>query len=120
MRVPLQLISGISDIVLLWRAIVRQTYEVLQRLINPTTIAGLVLPEENANQIDQTERNEGRLQAVDQLINKLMNLSDISWTKLLPLALRKYHPEVFEIVAMAKEDILKEQWAAQTIGNKRV
>ena len=63
--------------VLLWRAIVRQTHDVIRRQINPTTVAGSVLSEEDAKQIAQTEQNEGRLKAVDQLVYKLLKLKNL-------------------------------------------
>ena len=118
MHVPLQSISGIPDNVLLWRVIVRKTYEVIQEHINPTTVACSVLSGEDANQIAQAEQTEGRLEAVNLLINKLIKLNDTRWTRLFPISLEKQHPKVFVAVAKAKEDILKEEWAVKTIGTK--
>ena len=103
---------------LLWRAVVRRTYDVIQRHINPTTVARSVLSKYDTNQIEQTEQTEGRLQAVDQLVNKLIKLKDVNWTVSLPFVLKKYHPDVFEAVAKAKGDLLKENWAARIIGSK--
>ena len=110
-------VLGIPDMVLMWRAIIRRTYDVIQRYIKPTTVARTVLSEEDAKQIEQTEQNEGRLQAVDQLLNKLIKLNDMNWTNLLPIVLKKHHPDVFEAVAKAKGDLLKEKWAAGIIGS---
>ena len=111
-------VLGIPDMVLLWRSIVRRTYDVIRRHINPTTVARSVLSKEDANQIEQTEETEGRLQAVDQLVNKLIKLKDKGWTNSLPIVLKKQHPDVFEVVAKAKRDLLKEKWAAGIIGSK--
>ena len=102
---------GFPDMVLLWRAIVRETYKTLRSRIDPTSVAALVLLEEEANQIAQTEQNEGRLQAVDHLICKLLKLKDPHWTDLFPIALRNQHQEIFDVVTEAQEDLLKEEWA---------
>ena len=109
---------GIPGMVLLWRAIVRRTYDVIRRHINPTTVARSVLSKEDANQIEQAEQAEGRLQAVDQLINKLIKQNDMRWTKSLPIALKKQHPALYNAVAKTKADLLKEDWAARIIGKK--
>ena len=93
---------------MLWRAILRQTHEVLRKHINPTTITSSVLHEDEAKQIAHIEREEGRLQAVDQLIYKLLKLQNEDWTILFPEALKIQHPEVFDAVTKAGEDLLKE------------
>ena len=103
-----QYVLGLPDMVLLWRAIVRQTYETLHRHINPTSVAGSVLLEEDAKEIAQTEWNKGRSQAVDQFIYKLLKLKDLRWTNTFPIALKKQRPEVFDVVTKAKDDLLKE------------
>ena len=64
----------------------------------PHVFTASVLLEEEANQIAQTERNEGRLQAVDQIICKLFKLKDRHWTDLFPIALTNQHPEMFDAV----------------------
>ena len=107
---------GFPDIhaVLMWRAIVRQTNEVLRRHIRPTTFASSVLSEENANQIARTEQNEGRLQAAGQLISKLLKLQESHWTDSFFMALKNQHPEVINAVTKAKQD-LEEEWASSNI-----
>ena len=104
--------------VLLWRAIVHRTHQELQKYIHPTNVAIEVLSEEDAIQVAQTEQSEGRLQAVNQLINKLLKLKDASWTNSFPNALKNQHPEVFDKVTKAKEDFLNEELAARTIKSK--
>ena len=103
--------------VLLWRAILRQTYEVIRRDISPITIACSVLTEKDANQIVQTEQNEGHFQAADQLVNRLLELTDIEWTNSLPTALKKNHPVVFDAVTEARETI-KVEWFPKMIESK--
>ena len=103
---------------MLWRAIVRQTYKVLRRDISPVTMACSVLPEEDAYQIEQTEHDKGRFQAVDQLINILIKLTNIQWTDSFSTSLQKYNPVVFGVVTKAREVILKEKWFSETTQSK--
>ena len=83
-------------------------HETLRRRINPTRVAVSVLLEEEANQIAQTKQNEGRLQAADQLIDKLLKRNHLRWTNTFPTALKDQHPEVFDEVIKAREDLLVE------------
>ena len=95
--------------VLLWRAIVHKTQEELQRLIDPTSVAKSVLSKEDGDQIATTEEFEGRVKAVDELINKLLKLKNLRWTRLFPMALKKQHPDVYAILTEAKSDLLKNE-----------
>ena len=94
-------------VLLLWRAVVRQTHDVLRKHINPTNVAQSVLSEDHANQIAQTERHEGRLQATDQLIDILLKLKDLRWTNLFPIALQMQHSEVYDKIKEVKEGLLE-------------
>ena len=79
-----------------------------------------VFSEKEASQIAQTERNEGRLQAVDQLFNKLLKLKDLRWTNLFPIILKTQHPEVFDKVTKTRDGLLKEDVFSRcrcTVGN---
>ena len=102
----------------MWRAIIRQTHEQLKTYIHPTNVAVEVLLEEDSNQIAQMEQKEGRSQAVDQLISKLLSLKDVRWTNSFPNALKNQHPVLFDAVTKAKETFLKEELAARTIEGK--
>ena len=101
-------VIGLPDIVLLWRGIVRHTHETLRHHLNPTRVAASVLLEK-ANHIAQTEENEGRLKAVDQLIYTLLKLKSLRWTISLPKALEKQHRDMFDDLTKAREDLLKEE-----------
>ena len=99
---------GLPDRLLLWRAILRQTHEVLRRHINPTAVSSSLLHEDDVKQIAHIERGEGRLQAVDQLIYKLLKLQIQDWMKSFRNALKTQHPEVSDAVTKAGEDLLRE------------
>ena len=93
---------------MLWRAILRKTHEILRRHINPTAVTSSVLHEDDVKQLAHIEREQGRLQAVDQLIYKLLKLQDQGWTNSFRNALKTQHPEVIGAVTKAGEDLLRE------------
>ena len=93
---------------MLWRAILRKTHEILRRHINPTAVTSSVLHEDDVKQLAHIEREQGRLQAVDQLIYKLLKLQDQGWTNSFRIALKTQHPEVIGAVTKAGEDLLRE------------
>ena len=100
---------GLPDRLLLWRAILRRTHGVLRRHVNPTTVTCSVLNEDDVKQLAHIEREQGRLQAVDQLIYKLLKLKDQDWTNSFPNALKTHHPGVYDAVTKARKDLLKEE-----------
>ena len=96
------------DVLLLWRAVVRQTHDMLRKHINPTNVARSVLSKDHWIQIAQTELTEGRLEAVDQLIDMLLKLKDLRWTNSFPITLQTQHSDVYAKVKEVKEGLLKE------------
>ena len=103
--------------VLLWRAVLRKTYHVLQARIKPSNVPGLdqLLAPKDIEEIKIKEERDGLcIQATDMLFGKLMALQTPGWPEINKFleALQQDHPNLVRalrnVYQRLKDDIYAE------------
>ncbi|XP_072021126.1 uncharacterized protein [Amphiura filiformis] len=109
---------GVPDLTLLWRAVLKRTYQSLKRTVKPSQLLlylvseGSLLSEDDQDEIETKEKLEGRRKAVDLLLFKLMQLTKPDWYEGFLAGLQQEAPTLVPIVTEARDELLQEKWFA--------
>ena len=93
------MISELEEDVIVWRAVLRKTYHVLQTRIKPSKVLGLdqILTSKDVEEIKVKEERDGLcIQATDMLFEKLMAIQTPGWPEIHRFleALEQQHPNL--------------------------
>ena len=93
------LLKELDQDVILWRAVLRKTYHVLQTRIKPSNVPGLdrILAPKDGEEIRVKEERDGLcIQATDLLFGKLMALQTSGWPEIHMFleALEQHHSKL--------------------------
>ena len=104
---------GLPNILLLWRAVIRKFHTEMQRDLAPTSIAKLVLCGEASREVERMETAQGRTQAVDLLIDTLLEMREPKWIGRFADALEEQLPDLFHRVIEIRDAFMKEEVFAE-------
>ncbi|XP_072048644.1 uncharacterized protein [Amphiura filiformis] len=102
----------IDETLVLWRAILRKTYDVIVKNIKPSKLTGLskMLTPQELDKINVKEKRQGLcVEATDILIGTLMALQNPRWPEMFLASLEKYYSplakELTKVYQCLKKDI---------------
>ncbi|XP_072045771.1 uncharacterized protein [Amphiura filiformis] len=104
--------SKIDETLVVWRAVLRKTYDVIVSNIRPSKLTGLsqILTPRELEEINVKEQRKGRsVEATNILIGKLMALQNTSWPEMFLASLERYYSplamELTRVHECLKDDI---------------
>ena len=100
---------GLPDILLLWRSVLRKLQTEMQRDLIPTSIAKEVLCKEASLEVEKVAAAQGRIQAVDLLIDNLLEMRDPKWIGWFADALEEQLPALYHRVIKIRDTLMKDE-----------
>ena len=100
---------GLPVILLLWRVVLRKLHTEMQQDLTPTSIAKVVLCEEASHEVERVEAVQGRTQAVDLLIDNLLEMREPTWIGRFADVLEEQLPAMFHRVIEIRDAFMKEE-----------